>query len=603
MTESRILIVEDEGILAKGLEVMLRRGGYALAGTAATGEEAVAMAAEAAPDLVLMDVRLRGEMDGIEAARRIRGERDIPVVYLTAFSDEETVQRAKDTVPHGYLVKPVDERLLLITVEMALSKHQSEKALSRAARELEQQKHFFETLFQSIPSPVLVVDSQNRVRAANPLVEELFGLPAGAILGRLTGEALSCSNALVPGNSCGVADCAASCPVRSSLLDTLVGKQVRKVKAEFRSGPGGTGKDLQLLVSASPVEIGGEALSILILEDVTELHNLKRILRSQRSFCGIVGADERMGEIFATIREVANSAVPVLIQGESGTGKELVALAIHTESPRARKHFVAVNCGALPDGLLESELFGHVRGAFTGAVRDKKGRFELADGGTLFLDEIGELSIPLQVKLLRVLQNGAFERVGGEQTIRSDVRIVSATNKDLAKEVASGRFRGDLYYRLCVMPIHIPPLRERREDIPLLAEHLLLKITRERGLADAVLTPEALDVLMRQPWPGNVRQLENALQYALLKCKGEEIRPEHLPPAQSLGSAPPAKAAGRRRKLTGKTVAEALRAADGNKVKAARALGVGRATLYRFLEQHPQFDLGAASGAHPAGAE
>ncbi|MFH1434876.1 MAG: sigma 54-interacting transcriptional regulator, partial [Pseudomonadota bacterium] len=264
-------------------------------------------------------------------------------------------------------------------------------------------------------------------------------------------------------------------------------------------------------------------------------------------------------------------------------GKELVAAAIHNESPRADKQFVPVSCGALPDGLLESELFGHVKGAFTGAIREKKGRFELADGGTIFLDEVGELSQPMQVKLLRVLQEFKFERVGGEKTIAVDVRLVSATNKDLKKEVAAGRFRVDLFYRLSVMPLPLPPLRERKGDIPLLADHFLRRIAGESDRDVLSLSPEALSILVDYPWPGNVRELQNIIQFAAIKSRGREITPGHLPAGLLQGAGAAAARKGRKRKLDSAAVADAMKKAKGNKVKAAGLLKVSRATLYRFL--------------------
>jgi len=345
--------------------------------------------------------------------------------------------------------------------------------------------------------------------------------------------------------------------------------------------------------------------------DVVEMDRLHHRLKTEHSFTGIVGRDARMMELFKTIREVAQTNVPVLIQGESGTGKELVAEAIHNESPLSDKPFVPVNCGALPEGVLESELFGHVKGAFTGAIRDRKGRFELADGGTIFLDEIGEIPPAMQVKLLRVLQKGtvrrlegqkkvksfqlasremSFQRVGGEKSINVNVRVICATNKNLAEEVAAGRFREDLYYRLCVVPIHLPPLRERRNDIPLLAEHLLKKALTEMGRKDVVISPEAASIMIDYDWPGNVRELENALQYALVKCRDNILLPEHLPSniykADTLTVPRPKKEKKKRKhKLDIETVWQTLAATGGNKIEAAHRLGVSRATLYRFIEE------------------
>ena len=327
--------------------------------------------------------------------------------------------------------------------------------------------------------------------------------------------------------------------------------------------------------------------------DITELDRLHRQLKTEQSFAGIVGRDAKMLQLFDTIREVAEVNVPVLIQGESGTGKELVAAAIHNEGYSAGEPFVPVNCGALPEGILESELFGHVKGAFTGAVRDRKGRFELADGGTIFLDEVGELPGATQVKLLRVLQEGTFQRVGGEEDIKVDVRVISATNKNLAEEVDAGRFREDLFYRLCVVPIYLPPLRERRNDIPLLAEHLLKRALAEVGREDVVLSPEAVDVMIDYDWGGNVRELENAIRYALVKCRDTLLLPGHLPlkilKAQKhvRGQICPKKPKSRRkRKLDAEGVWRILEEAGGNKIEAARRLGVSRATLYRFLQEN-----------------
>ncbi len=344
------------------------------------------------------------------------------------------------------------------------------------------------------------------------------------------------------------------------------------------------GEQRQLEVSSTPLRDrqGKLAGCLMSFRDVTRMAEVGRGFEHAAGFSGIIGCDRKMLLIFDLIRDVAPSRYPVLIQGESGTGKELVAAAMHHESPRAGKLFVPVSCAALPESILESEMFGHVKGAFTGALRDKKGRFELADGGTIFLDEIGELSPATQVKLLRVLQDGAFERVGGEKTIRADVRVVSATNKDLKKEIDAGRFREDLYYRLCVVPIMLPPLRERRGDIPLLAEHVLARALAESKHEAVALSPGAIRVLVNYRWPGNVRELQNAIQYALIKCKRGPIGPEHLPPNVAEADEP-VQEEQRRRKLSAAAVEDALRKSHGNKVKAAALLDVSRATLYRFL--------------------
>ncbi|MEO8377781.1 MAG: sigma 54-interacting transcriptional regulator [Candidatus Sumerlaeota bacterium] len=332
------------------------------------------------------------------------------------------------------------------------------------------------------------------------------------------------------------------------------------------------------------------------------LDSLRKSLRNDDvAFAGIVGRHPRMKSLFETIREVVDNDVPVAIAGESGTGKELVAQAIHNQGPRANKPFIAVNCSALPDNLLESELFGHVKGAFTGAIKSKRGRFELADGGTIFLDEVGDLTPAVQVSLLRVIQEGTIDRVGDEHSTRVDVRVISATHKDLREEVIAGRFREDLYYRLCVIPIVVPPLRQRIEDVPLLAMHIIASISKNSQRKEITMTDEALDMLMSHHWPGNVRELQNAIHFAAVKCKGDEILPHHLPPtigALALntprpvytGAAPVSPVhndvkRGRKPVLATGAVQEALRRTNNNRVEAARLLGVSRATLYRYLEQ------------------
>jgi two-component system NtrC family response regulator len=256
---------------------------------------------------------------------------------------------------------------------------------------------------------------------------------------------------------------------------------------------------------------------------VRENRELKRALKGKAVFEGMVGKSKSMREIFELIRKVAPTRSTVLISGESGTGKELIARAIHARSPRHQGPFISLNCGALTETLLESEMFGHEKGAFTGAIATKQGRFELAHGGTFFLDEIGDMPLSLQIKLLRVLEEMSFERVGGTRSIKVDVRLVSATNKDLREEVKAGRFREELYYRINVVLVEVPPLRRRKEDLPLLLTHFLTKISQEIEKKSISLSPEAVEKLINYPWPGNIRELENVLERAMIVCKKEVI--------------------------------------------------------------------------------
>jgi two-component system response regulator AtoC len=311
----------------------------------------------------------------------------------------------------------------------------------------------------------------------------------------------------------------------------------------------------------------------------------------------IVGKTPIMLDVYKLVARVAASTATVLVQGESGTGKELVARAIHTHSPRASAVFVPINCTALTESLLESELFGHARGAFTGAVGAKRGLFEMANGGTLFLDEIGDMGPKMQAQLLRTLQDGEVRPVGGTESIRVDVRLVCATNRDLDEEVKAGRFREDLYFRINVVTVRLPPLRERREDVPMLVGHFLNKLALRERRAPTAMSPEALKLLTGYAWPGNVRELENAIERAVAVAKGNVILPSDLPPEvggrTTTATAASPEATGGSLIADRPTLAElenryiqlVLAESGGNKKKAAEKLGIDRRTLYRALER------------------
>ena len=325
---------------------------------------------------------------------------------------------------------------------------------------------------------------------------------------------------------------------------------------------------------------------IISFRDILDSGNRKTEDKKSCHFSRIIGEDRKMIEVFRQIINVAEYDYPVHIFGETGTGKELVAEAIHNSSLRRDGPFVPINCGAMPEGLVESELFGHMKGSFSGAIRDKKGRFELADGGTILLDEVAELSKHMQAKLLRFLQDGKFEKVGGEKTVRINVRVISATNKDLKEEMKANRFRDDLYYRINVVPIALPPLRERKSDIPLLVDHFLKQAAGQYNRDSVVASDSAIMLLTEYKWSGNVRELQNAIQFAFVKSKGDKITPDDLPMEindnrlfQTIR--------GPSRKLDRVQVESAIKKTGGNKAKAARLLNVGRATLYRFINDHP----------------
>jgi two-component system NtrC family response regulator len=301
---------------------------------------------------------------------------------------------------------------------------------------------------------------------------------------------------------------------------------------------------------------------------------------------GIITSDPEMLKISRRIEKVAPTRVSVLLLGESGTGKELLARAVHELSPRAQQPFSAINCAAIPETLMESELFGHEKGAFTGAIRQSKGKIELADGGTLFLDEIGDVPLAIQVKLLRFLQERVVERVGGRQLIPVDVRIVCATNQDLKTLIAQGRFREDLYYRLSELVINIPPLRERGSDAELLAQNFLARYNREIGRSVKGFTSEAMAAIALHNWPGNVRELENRVKRGVIMCDGVRLLPSDLDLADPEGIPPVLSLAAAREEAERREIPRALTRAEGNITQAAKLLGISRPTLYELIRHH-----------------
>jgi len=449
-----------------------------------------------------------------------------------------------------------------------------------------EKNNFLKTLFNATPLGILLIDSNRKIQAVNDFMRQTFGISEASVIDSNIGKVIHCLKEMEQPGICENKDRCSKCEIMKSALASINGEKVERHNFKIQLKSGADFEDKILSITAAPVEFENEKYSIVILEDISELSALKRQLKKQRSPNNFIGSDPKIEDLRERIKILADVDAPVFIQGESGTGKELVAAAIHNEGSRADKPFVPVNCGALPETLLESELFGHVKGAFTGAIRDKKGRFEIADGGTIFLDEIGDISPAMQVKLLRVLQEGTFERVGGEKTIKVDVRVISATNTDIKTEIEQRKFREDLYYRLCVVPLELPPLRERQGDITLLANYVLENILKSTGKDTVSISPLAKETMLAYEWPGNVRELQNAIQYALVHCKDQTILPVDLPP--TLTSFPVSKMSGkkrkRKRKLNAAAVKNALVEAGGNKVEAAKILGVARATLYRFLE-------------------
>jgi len=430
-----------------------------------------------------------------------------------------------------------------------------------------------ELVLDNLAYGVLAHTKNRRIFHFNQAAEAMTGMQRSQVLGK------DCHKVFRPKRFCG-GDCS-FCDGQSG-AEELSAQPTRL--QEFKR-PDGPKRVFEMTISPLGDTGGSNVGALVSFTDQTELDSLRRRVRRHHTCGELLARDPAMLKLFEQIRELGPTSLPVLIEGESGTGKELVARAIHDESPRADQPFVAINCGALPEGILESELFGHERGSFTGAVRDQRGRFELAHRGTLLLDEIGELPPNVQVKLLRVLQEQQFERLGGEKSIRVDVRIISATNRNLTRLMEQNLFRRDLYYRLCVAPIHLPALHERRLDIPLLVDHFLETLSFENGRPPITVTNETLDALTNYAWPGNVRELRNVIEYASVKCRSGVLEHRHLPPEILSMRTPPQRTRGPAPKLKQEQVVGALRQTGGDKSRAARVLGVGRSTLYRYIRR------------------
>jgi len=438
-------------------------------------------------------------------------------------------------------------------------------------RELAEHRTRLEAIFSSMKDGIITVDPELKVIEANQSTENICGLAVREMTGKIFPQCLNqCSK------SC--------CEVLSQTLEK------RTTIKEYRIECGHQQRHQQTVsVSSSPLlDPEGKFMgAVLLIRDITLVRELERELKGRHQFQNMIGRSKKMQDIYRLLEDLANLETTVLITGESGTGKELIARALHYSGQRAFKPFITVNCSALAESLLESELFGHVKGAFTGAIRDKQGRFQAANGGTILLDEIGDISPLIQLKLLRVLQDKVFERVGESIPQKVDVRVIACTNKDLKEKVRRGEFRQDLYYRLKVVEVSLPPLRERLEDLPLLVDHFCHSFNERFKKNIEGISSEALSALMNYPWPGNVRELEHVMEHAFVLCHGRVITLEHLPleirDYERTEKITIPKIQGREPKQV-QEILNALNKARWNKTKAARMLGISRRTVHRKIQ-------------------
>ena len=435
---------------------------------------------------------------------------------------------------------------------------------------------FYQRILNSLSEGVLTLDKNWSVLCFNDAAEKIIGLTCEEVIGRKFQDVFMSSTCEFK-------------PLVSKAMET--GQAVSDGAVVIMSKNQGA---VPASVNVVPL-LGNDGTVegvVATFRDVSDLEVLRKELRGEYAFGDIISRNARIRRILEILPDIATSDSTVLVLGESGTGKELFAHAIHNMSDRHDKRFVAVNCGALPDTLLESELFGYEKGAFTDARKDKMGRFALADGGTLFLDEIGDISPAMQVKLLRVLQEREYEPLGGTRTVKANVRIIAATNRDLKQLVASDRFRSDLFYRLNVVQIDLPRLADRREDLPLLLEHFIRRFNALKGRSVKRISKAALNRLMRHDFPGNIRELENIIEHAYILCRSDEIQEQCLP-QYLLEDQPPAcyqepgiMTAGILPTSERETIISVLKEADGHRGKAASALGIDKSTLWRKMKRH-----------------
>jgi PAS domain S-box-containing protein len=426
-------------------------------------------------------------------------------------------------------------------------------------------------ILESISDGVFTVDKNWRITSFNRAAEEITGVPREEALGRLCSEVFHASM------------CEVGCALKQTMRNgsPIINKSAFIINAQGHRVP--ISVSTALLRDEKGEMIGGAET----FRDLSLVEELRKELEGRFYLGDLVSRSDSMRKIFQILPQIANSDSTVLLQGDTGTGKELIAKAMHSLSPRKEKPFIAVNCGALPDALLESELFGYKAGAFTGANKDKPGRFALAQGGTLFLDEIGEVSQALQVRLLRFLQDKVFDPLGATRSIQADVRIIAATNKDLAELVKKEIFRQDLYYRINVMRIDLPPLKNRKEDIPLLIEHFIKQFNRRQNKSISGVSPEVLTCLMSYHYPGNIRELENIIEHAFVLCTESIIETTHLPDeflAQTKAPSFQGNFDALMKSVAKQTILESLKRNNNNRLATARDLGMHKTTLFRKMK-------------------
>ena len=588
--EARILIVDDEASIRLTFEMFLAREGYNLVTTAATIEEALIAIHGKTFDLIISDIVLEGAR-GTDLLRKIR-ETGIkcPVVMITGFPNLDSAAEAVRYGAFDYISKPVNKETLLRFVRQALQHWELEKEKKQLIKENEKYKRYLEAIFSSVRDAIITLDNDMNIIHINNTAKNW----------------LAYNEANPPTSIRSISEEMGKICLQDALQVLKSRKEVREHQIEYRKADG----NIRIIsLNASPLQDEQDEFSgvVIVARDIT-LPEPAESKGLRNRFHGYVGSSQVMQGVYKLIENVGKVDTAVLITGESGTGKELAAEALHLESPRRDMPLIKVDCAAISEDLLESELFGHKKGAFTGADRDRPGRLLQADHGTLFLDEIGDISPRMQLRLLRFLQEKTFTPVGQDTPIKVDVRVIAATNVNLIEKVRAGNFREDLYYRLKVVEIKLPPLRDRKGGIPILAYHFLSLFRDQLKRNIHGISDQAMNALSQYSWPGNVRELRHVMERACVLCEGSTISLEHFPEEIRMRQmfqeatpllTPPDSSSGA---LQGTNavksshfppyisekdeIIDALKRARGNKSRAARLLNIDRSTLYRKMQRH-----------------
>jgi len=585
---AKILIVDDEESIRQTFAIFLKAEGYQFVKTEATFDAALEALSQAEYDLIISDIVLIGR-SGTDLLQKIR-ELGVkcPVVMITGFPNLESAARSIRHSAFDYLSKPVNKETLLHFTRRALQHWFAVNKAQLLQQENEKYRRYLDTIFRSVSDAIITVDSQFRVVQLNETAKQwLYYVDIGKYPNLLQWPVDALCHAFID-------------DVRKI---SQGGQEVRKHLIECTT-PYHTTK--MISINASPLRSeNNELLGVVIVaRDMT----IAKPLESDQNrlfFHGFVDSSPPMQKVYSLIENIGKVDTSVLITGESGTGKELVAEALHAESSRRDKPLIKMDCASFSENLLESELFGHRKGSFTGADRDRAGRLLQADGGTLFLDEIGDISPRTQLFLLRFLQEKTFTPLGQDDPIQVDVRVIAASNADFQKMVKQGKFREDLYYRLKVIEINLPPLRERVVSVPLIANHFLEVFRKQLGKKIASISDQALECMLRYSWPGNVRELRHVIERACVLClEGGVVQVKHLPeelqkPSIKEVLSPPLLSSPNPHSIVSEAVppplqyqseedkiSDALRQANNNRAKAAKLLGVARSTLYRQMQRY-----------------